>query len=150
MKRLNVISYPDPRLKMESVEVESIDVDFIKDLEYTMYCEDGVGIAAIQVGVPQKIFLIDGRLVGQEDCLVFVNPVMSEVSAETRMVSEGCLSFPGRTIRTKRKAWVEVTALDINGQQFVLRGEGLLAQAMEHEYEHLIGVTLEDKVPKRM
>lgn len=107
----------------------------IQDMIDTMYEADGVGLAASQVGVLKRIFVIDTT---GEDLHVFINPEIIETSGEQEGY-EGCLSVPGKSGIVKRPNYVKVRALDENMEPFELEGEELLARAILHEYEHLDG-----------
>jgi|SRR5690606_10775631 len=152
MAVLDVVKYPDPRLREPTVEVQTIDEgirQLVADLTDTMYALNGAGIAAIQVGRMERIFLIDGKVAGGDDDappLVFINPEIVETGRGLALSEEGCLSFPGVFVDVKRPRWVKVRALDVNGQSFEIEGEGLLGRALQHEYDHLTGRLLVDLV----
>lgn len=116
----------------------------IKDMLDTMYAADGAGLAAPQVGVNQKIFVID---IG-EGPLIMINP--RTISKEgTDIDVEGCLSIPGKQAYVKRAASVEVEGLDEKGRPIRIKGEGLLARALQHESDHLDGVLFIDLVDEK-
>lgn len=139
-----IVLYPDPVLLAPTREVETVDDEIrwlVRDMVETMYNAPGVGLAANQIGVPLRIFIVD-LTVGEEPgaLRVFINPVIRETSG-SQVGEEGCLSFPDLTLDVERPAKATVEALDLNGEPFTLTVEGLLARAILHEYEHLDGKT---------
>jgi peptide deformylase len=149
MALLPIVKYPDPRLKQRAAPVESVDDEIrrlVDDMAETMYAAPGVGLAANQVGVLRRVFVID--ISSEEepsDLRVFINPEILEASG-TQLWEEGCLSFPGVTEEIRRAERVRVRALDRNGTPFELEAEGLLAVAIQHENDHLNGVVMLDKL----
>jgi len=137
--KLEIVKYPDERLRLKSEPVSNINKNFIEQLAYTMFFNKGLGISAIQVGRPEQIFLVDGMLWDRKDYMVFINPEITFESPEKISVEEGCLSFPGLFIKVKRAKEVHVKALDINGNEFSIVGNNLIAQVLQHEYDHLTG-----------
>lgn len=152
MAVLDVVKYPDPRLREPTVEVQTIDEgirQLVADLTDTMYALNGAGIAAIQVGRMERIFLIDGKVAGGDDDappVVFINPEIVETGRGLALSEEGCLSFPGVFVDVKRPRWVKVRALALSGESFEIEGEGLLGRALQHEHDHLTGRLLVDLV----
>lgn len=140
-----VLRYPDPRLRLESVSVTAVTNEvrtLIEDMAETMYAARGVGLAAPQIGENVRIFVIDiGKL------QVFINPVLVRSGAKVAS-NEGCLSFPGIFEEVSRSEQVKVSALNADGVEFELTADGLLAMAIQHENDHLDGVLLVDKVSK--
>ena len=118
----------------------------IKDMFETMYDDNGVGLAAPQVGILKRLFVIDcfDGEEGASDPYVFINPEILETRGEVTD-SEGCLSIPGRFAPVPRPEWVKVRALDKNMQPFELEAEGLLARCICHENDHLDGILYVDK-----
>lgn len=147
MKR-DILIWPDPRLKEKSKEVTDFGPKFqtlVDDLFETMYGADGVGLAAAQVGVHQRLLVIDTspREEGQTP-LVFVNPVITSATGKA-VYTEGCLSVPGEYEDTGiRASHVTCKALDRHGKPFEVKAEGLLAIAIQHEMDHLEGVLFVD------
>lgn len=134
----------DPILRKKSREITKIDdriKTLISDMAETMYENEGVGLAAPQVGVLRRVVVID---VG-EGLLELINPEIIEKRGESIDV-EGCLSIPGRAGKVKRPEYVKVKYLDINGKEQFVEGEGLLARALCHEIDHLNGVLFIDKM----
>ena len=133
----------DPILRQKAKPVEKITrriIQTLKDMEETMYAADGVGLAAPQVGILQRMFVVD---VG-DGPLHLINPVI--VSAEGSDIDrEGCLSFPGLYGYVERAARVRLHALDPKGKSVRIEAEGLLARALQHELDHLDGILFIDK-----
>jgi peptide deformylase len=144
-----ILHYPDPRLRVPGKKVSAMTEDIrrlVDDMAETMYAAPGVGLAATQIGEPYQIFVVDCAAEGEKsDFRVFVNPEI--VSTEgTRMYEEGCLSFPTAREEIERADKVRVRAQDREGQWFELEAEGLLATAIQHEYDHLQGVLMIDRL----
>lgn len=142
-----ILHYPDARLREPGKKVEILSAELrqlIDDMAETMYAAPGVGLAATQVGAPWQVFVVDCAADGEpSDLRVFVNPEI--LSAEGRTASdEGCLSFPGAREEVERAEKVRVRAQDEDGNCFELDAEGLLAIAIQHEYDHLQGVLMID------
>jgi len=138
MAVLPILTYPNPLLRYKARRVRNIDGSIqrlIGDMIETMHHAQGVGLAAPQVGVPLRVAVIE--LPG-EKTISLVNPQIVKRSGE-RMVEEGCLSVPGYRGEIKRSLRVTVKGLDRSGREVRLKGEGLLAQALEHEIDHLNG-----------
>jgi peptide deformylase len=152
MAVLDIVTYPDPRLREPTFEVKAIDegiVQLVQDLTATMYAQNGAGIAAIQVGRFERIFLIDGRVAtGLEEAepLVFINPEVVETGKGLTVSEEGCLSFPGVFVEIKRPRWAKLRAMNVAGEIFEWEGDGLLGRALQHEYDHLTGKLMIDLV----
>jgi peptide deformylase len=144
-----ILEYPDPRLREVGKPVQQVDDEIrtlCEDMAETMYAAPGVGLAATQIGVPLRIFVIDIAAEDEpSDLRVFINPEIYEKDGVLTW-NEGCLSFPGISEEIKRANHVRVRALDVNGKPFDLEAEGLLAVAIQHENDHLDGVLMIDKV----
>lgn len=144
-----ILVYPDPRLREVAEPVASVDDSIrqlVEDMAETMYSAPGVGLAANQIGVLKRIFVIDIADEDQpSDLKVFINPEILEATG-TQTYQEGCLSFPGGSEDIKRAERVRVRALDASGKPFELEAEGLLAVAIQHENDHLDGVLMIDKL----
>lgn len=149
MAILPILSYPDPVLKQVAEPISEVDDEIrrlAEDMAETMYDAPGVGLAANQVGVLKRIFVIDiADDESPSDLRVFINPEILELDGE-QVYEEGCLSFPGAAESIKRAATVKVRALDLQGNSFTLEADGLLAVAIQHENDHLNGVLMIDKV----
>lgn len=147
----SILRYPDARLREKSQDVSAFDDGLrhlVSDMSETMYAANGAGLAAIQVGVPLRLFIIDGPVAGGADDAVpqvFINPEIVSLSDESQTGDEGCLSFPGIYVPVKRGMRARVRALDIDGNTFEVEGDGLFARAMQHENDHLIGRLLIDQ-----
>jgi peptide deformylase len=140
MPLLPILHYPDPRLHKRAAPVERVDDrirQLIRDMAETMYAAPGIGLAATQVDIHERVIVID---ISEDhtDLRTFVNPVIVEAEGEAEY-EEGCLSVPGVFDRVTRAARVKVRALDPEGEPFVLEAEGLLAICIQHEIDHLEG-----------
>ena len=149
MAVLEILEYPDPRLREVAKPVEKVTAEIrqlAEDMAETMYAAPGVGLAAPQVGVGLRIFVID---IADEDepsdLRTFINPEITKTDG-SQMWNEGCLSFPGVSEEIKRAERVVVRALDAKGKPFELEADGLLAVAIQHENDHLNGVLTIDKL----
>lgn len=138
----------DPILRTPAAGVEQLDHDLrtlVVDMFETMYAEDGVGLAAPQIGVGRRIIVVDPRLEGVEP-LALVNPTIVAASQEKDKAEEGCLSIPGIVDVVERSTAVEVEATDPAGRPLRIEAEGLLARILLHEVDHLDGVLFVDRV----
>ncbi len=138
---LPILKYPDPRLQRVARPVAAVDDALravIGRLFATMYHAKGIGLAATQVDIHQRLVVID---VSEErnEPLVLINPVLEWASPETRKGDEGCLSVPGIYDGVERALAVRVRALDAQGQSRLIEAEGLLAVCIQHEMDHLMG-----------
>ena len=136
----------DEILKKKSREIETIDEKLqtlIDDMIDTMHKYNGVGLAAVQVGILKRVFVVD--LYDDKGTMAFINPVILKTKGE-REVEEGCLSFPNQFAKVIRPSEVTVKALDRDGKEYKLIGKGLLAQAISHEVDHLEGILFVDKI----
>lgn len=140
MAILNILKYPDERLHTIAKPVNEIDEriqTLVKDMAQTMYEAPGIGLAATQVDVHERVVVIDVSE-KQDDLLVLINPeIVSKVGETT--YEEGCLSVPGIYDTVTRSEAVTVKAFDENGQEFSLDADGLLAICIQHEIDHLDG-----------
>lgn len=148
----SILRFPDPVLREKCKPVDKIDDEvrqLVADMADSMYAANGAGLAAPQVGVPLRIFVIDGHVAGNGENappVVFINPEVTWVSEETQTGDEGCLSFPGIFVPVKRGLKARCKATDLEGNVFEAEGEGLYARAMQHETDHLNGRLLIDQV----
>ena len=144
-----ILRYPDKRLRDKALPVAVVDDEIRKlcdDMAETMYAAPGVGLAAPQIGVSKRIFVIDIASADEKsDLRVFINPEFVAREGET-VWEEGCLSFPGIHEEVQRAAKVTVRAIGLDGNAFELTAEGLLAIAVQHEYDHLEGTLMVDRV----
>jgi peptide deformylase len=137
---MKILKYPHPCLTKKCKELQRIDkavVDRVAEMFQTMYEARGVGLAAPQVGWDARLFVINAN--GEKDGeMVFVNPVIVEAEGAVNE-EEGCLSVPGINMRVGRAERVRVKAFDLNGRQFEVESDGLLAIALQHESDHIDG-----------
>lgn len=143
MSVYTVLLLPDEILRMKAKPVDKITdgvrrvLDNMRD---TLYAENGVGLAAPQIGVSKRLVVIDTG----DNYMELINPVILKQEGEQTAV-EGCLSIPGMSGLVKRAAVVSVKALDRNGNEFTVDGSGMLARALQHEIDHLNGIVFTDK-----
>jgi peptide deformylase len=148
----DVVVWPDERLRQKTVPVATVDDRvraLYRDLCDTMYAENGLGIAALQIGDPTAMFIVEPKLAGRAESdppVAFINPEVVWTSDEMQKSDEGCLSFPEIYIQVERPLRARVRATGIDGKVFELEGEGLLARCLLHEYDHLTGKLLVDFV----
>ena len=148
----NIITVPDDTLKKISSPIENVgdkEKELIKDLFETMYNSNGIGLAAVQVGILKRILVID--ISGKDEKkqpLSFINPVIKTVSDETSVYEEGCLSIPNTFIEIERPKTCEVEFIDINGKVKNLKCDGLLSTCLQHEINHLDGKLIIDHLSK--
>ena len=141
MAKLDILRYPDPRLHKVARPVDAVDArirQLVDDLLETMYDAEGVGLAATQVDQHERVIVIDTSDAHDEP-LVLINPELIEKSDERTVSDEGCLSVPEIYERVERHARVRVRALDRSGTAREFEAEGLLAIAVQHEMDHLLG-----------
>ena len=148
MSRREVRLLGDPVLRTRAEPVAAVSDAtraLIADMFETMYAEEGVGLAAPQVGVGERVIVIDSH---EEDSEPFalVNPVILEASKETDRAEEGCLSIPGLKELVERPWRVAVEGLNPKGEPFLVEAEGLLARILQHEIDHLDGILFLDRV----
>jgi peptide deformylase len=142
MPILPIVKFGDPVLETPTRRVDQITDEIrtlVRDMVETMYAAPGVGLAATQVGVPLRVAVIDTSVGEEPDALiVMINPEVTEQTGQ-QIEEEGCLSIPGYTEYLERPLWAKIRALDLDGKEFTLEGEGLLARAFCHETDHLDG-----------
>lgn len=141
MALLPILRFPDPRLHTVAKPVEQVDErirTLVKNMAETMYAAPGVGLAATQVDVHERVVVIDVSEEGDE-LMVLINPVITWKSEELQVYEEGCLSVPGIFDKVERADSIRFTALDENGQQYEREVDGLLAVCVQHELDHLDG-----------
>jgi peptide deformylase len=140
MPLLPILHYPDPRLHTVAAPVAQVDDrirQLVKDMAETMYAAPGIGLAATQVDVHERLLIIDISE-ARDQLQVFINPEIVESSGEIE-TEEGCLSVPGIYDKVRRAERVQVRALNTQGEIFTLQAEGLLAVCIQHEIDHLDG-----------
>lgn len=144
-----ILHYPDARLRQKAQRVETVTPAIkalIDDMAETMYAAPGVGLAATQIGEPHQVFIVDVAADDEpSNLLVFINPEIVQHTGE-QVGPEGCLSFPGISEDIKRATTITVRAQDKEGKTFELTADGLLAVAIQHEYDHLEGVLMIDRM----
>jgi peptide deformylase len=141
MARLDILRYPDPRLHTVALPVAEVDERIrrlVDDMLATMYEAEGVGLAATQVDVHERVIVIDVSD-ARDTAIVLINPELVERSEEMILGDEGCLSVPDIYDKVQRHARVRVRAADRSGQVRELDTEGLLSVAVQHEMDHLLG-----------
>lgn len=148
MALLDILHYPDPRLHTVAKPVEVVDDrirQLVKDMAQTMYDAPGIGLAATQVNVHERVIVID-LSEEQNDLMVLINPEIIWRSDEEQSYEEGCLSVPGIYETVKRAAQIKVKTLDENGQEKTIEADGLLAVCIQHEMDHLAGRVFVEKL----
>ena len=152
MAILDIITLPDPRLKLVSEPVTEVNDEIrrlLDDMLETMYDAPGIGLAAIQVGVPKRIVTIDLSREGEEKApMCLVNPEIVWTSEELSTYQEGCLSVPEQYDDVERPAKVKVKYLDRDGKAQEVEADGLLATCLQHEIDHLNGVVFVDHLSR--
>lgn len=157
MTILPIVEVPDPRLKTVSEPVDEVTDEMralVSDMFATMYDAPGIGLAAIQVGVPQRILVIDLQEEEDDegepikDPRVFINPELIDPSEELRTYEEGCLSVPDQFADVERPDSVSARWLDENGKQHEERLEGMIATCLQHEMDHLEGILFIDHLSR--
>jgi peptide deformylase len=141
MAILEILEFPDSRLRTIAAEVTQVTDEtrrIIKDMFDTMYAAPGIGLAATQVNVHQRIVVID-LSEDKTEPLVFINPQVTVLDGDLEKMQEGCLSFPGFYEEIERIEHCEIKAIDKDGQPFTIEAEGLLAVCIQHELDHLDG-----------
>lgn len=149
MARLPLVYYPDKVLKVRAAEITEINqeiADLVRDMAETMYASSGIGLAAPQVDRSLRLMTVD--VDPDEDgasLMHFINPVIVEAHGRTTY-EEGCLSFPGITADVKRRDSIRVQAFDVSGSPIDLEADGLLSICIQHELDHLNGITFVDRL----
>ena len=146
-----IITEPNKILRQISKPVENVgkqEHQLMNDMLDTMYDANGIGLAAIQVGIPKRIIVMDIGKEGKKEPRYFVNPVIVSKDPIKSMHEEGCLSVPEQFAEIDRPSKCEVEYLDYNGKKQLLKAEGLLATCMQHEMDHLEGILFIDDLAK--
>ncbi|MDB5555514.1 MAG: def1 [Rhizobium sp.] len=147
-----LIILPDPVLRQVSSPIAQVDDAVRKlsdDMLETMYDAPGIGLAAIQVGIPKQMLVIDLHKEGEErQPQIFINPEILRSSDERSAYEEGCLSIPDYYAEVERPAKVTVKYIDISGKEQIVEAEGLLATCLQHEVDHLNGVLFIDYISR--
>ena len=141
MAKLEILRYPDPKLHTVAKPVQEIDDrirTLVADMLETMYDANGIGLAATQVNVHERVVVMDVSE-SRNEPIVLINPTITWMSAERIKGEEGCLSVPGIYDGVERAAAIKVTAQDADGNHQEMEAEGLLAVCIQHELDHLMG-----------
>ena len=148
----DIITVPNETLKKISEPIEKIGINeknLIKDLFETMYHSNGIGLAAVQVGILKRVLVIDVSTKNEKKTpLCFINPVIRKLSDETSIYEEGCLSIPDTFIEIERPKICEIDYIDENGENKNLKCDGLLSTCLQHEINHLDGKLIIDQLSK--
>ena len=147
-----ILTEPNNLLRQISKPVENVGKEeqkIMDDMLETMYSANGIGLAAIQIGIPKRIIVMDiSKDENKKDPRYFVNPVIKNKDALKSTYEEGCLSVPNQFAEIERPKKCEVEYLDYNGQYKILKAEGLLATCIQHEMDHLEGILFIDYLSK--
>ena len=147
-----ILTEPNKILRQVSKNLDKVGDEertLMNDMLDTMYDAPGIGLAAIQIGVPKRIIVIDiSRDEGQKNPMYFVNPVIKKKNEEKSKYEEGCLSVPDQFAEIERPNTCEVEYLDYEGKKQLLKAEGLLATCIQHEMDHLEGILFIDYLSK--
>jgi peptide deformylase len=137
-----IVKYGDPGLREKSLPVTEVNQDIkdlVSDMADTLKIAQGLGLAAVQVGVLKRVFIVDLSAIDINATLrVFINPEIIETRGQIEL-EEGCLSFPGIYQNCTRPAWIKIRALGLDGREFEFEADGMAARAVLHEYDHLEG-----------
>ena len=156
MSILPILEVPDPRLKTISTPVEVFDDDLkqlVDDMFETMYAAPGIGLAAIQVGIPKRLLVIDLQDENEDgetvrNPRIFVNPVILDPSEDQSLYNEGCLSVPDQYAEVERPATIRARWQDVDGKVHEEAMEGLMATCLQHEMDHLEGILFIDHLSR--
>jgi len=147
-----ILTAPDPRLQAVSTDVEKVDAEIRKlvdDMAESMYAADGIGLAAVQIGVPKRVIVIDlDQKEGKKNPRAFINPKIIWASEEMAVFEEGCLSVPEIWDDVERPARIKAEYLDLDGKKVELEADGMLATCLQHEMDHLNGVLFIDHLSR--
>jgi peptide deformylase len=147
-----LIILPDPLLRQVSVPIEKVDSELLAladDMLETMYDAPGIGLAAIQIGVPRRLLVVDIAREGEEkNPQIFINPEIVRSSDELSVYEEGCLSIPEYYAEVERPAAVTIKHIGRDGKEHLVEADGLLATCLQHEIDHLNGVLFIDHISR--
>ena len=147
-----ILTEPDPLLRQVSTPVENVGEEerkLMDDMLETMYAAPGIGLAAIQIGIPKRIIVMDiSKEDGKKEPRYFVNPVIKNKDPLKFTYEEGCLSVPNQFAEIDRPSKCEVEYLDYYGKKKLLKADGLLATCIQHEMDHLEGILFFDYLSK--
>ena len=142
-----IITEPNEILRQVSKPVSSVGKEerkLMDDMLETMYAANGIGLAAIQIGIPKRIIVMDISKNGEKNPMYFVNPIIKQKNSVNSIYEEGCLSVPNQFAEIERPNKCEVEYLDFDGKKQLLKAEGLLATCIQHEMDHLEGILFID------
>ena len=152
MATRTIITEPNKLLRQVSKPVSKVGKEeqkLMKDMLETMYAANGIGLAAIQVGIPKRIIVMDiCKKENKKEPRYFVNPIIKNKNSDKATYEEGCLSVPNQFAEVDRPSKCEVEYLDYNGNKQLLKAEGLLATCIQHEMDHLEGILFIDYLSK--
>ena len=146
-----ILVEPNKLLRKVSQPVKEINKEIqslMNDMLETMYAANGIGLAAIQIGIPKRIIVMDISKDGQKNPMYFINPTIKNKDKEKTTYEEGCLSVPDYFAEVDRPKYCEVEYLDYNGENKILEADGLLATCIQHEMDHLEGILFIDYLSK--
>ena len=147
-----IITEPNKILRQVSKPVAMVsesEQKLMDDMLDTMYAAKGIGLAAIQIGIPKRVIVMDiSKDQDKNEPMYFVNPIVKNKNIEKSIYEEGCLSVPGQFAEVERPSKCEVEYLDYYGQKKILKAEGLLATCIQHEMDHLEGILFIDYLSK--
>jgi peptide deformylase len=155
MTILKIVTTPDPMLKVKSEFVDKIDASvqhLMDDMLESMYAAKGAGIAAVQVGILKRIFILDfgkeenGAV--QDNPIFFINPEILYLSDEQQIYQEGCLSFPGGFCDMVRPKKVKIKYQDYYGKEQVMEADDWMSRGIQHEFDHVEGITMVDRMSR--
>ena len=151
MTSRKIITEPDKILRQVSSPVKSVgdyERKIMDDMLETMYDANGIGLAAIQIGIPKRIIVIDLKIENKKSPLYFINPVINNKDNLKATYEEGCLSVPNQFAEIDRPKKCDVEYLDYEGEKKILKAKGLLATCIQHEMDHLEGILFIDYLSK--
>ena len=146
-----IITEPNEILRQVSKPVQTVGNEerkLMDDMLETMYAANGIGLAAIQIGIPKRIIVMDISKDGKKNPMYFVNPIIKNKDKEKITYEEGCLSVPDYFAEVDRPKYCEVEYLDYDGKNKILKADGLLATCIQHEMDHLEGILFIDYLSK--
>jgi peptide deformylase len=147
-----ILTAPDPRLQAVSTDVEAVDAEIrelVDDMTDSMYAAEGIGLAAVQIGVAKRVIVIDlDQKEGNKNPRAFINPKITWASEEMAVFEEGCLSVPEIWDDVERPARIKAEYLDRDGKKQLLEADGLLATCLQHEMDHLNGILFIDHLSR--
>jgi peptide deformylase len=147
-----ILTEPNKLLRQISKRVEKVGEEerrLMNDMLDTMYAANGIGLAAIQIGIPKRIIIMDiSKDANNKKPMYFINPVIQQRATSKSTYEEGCLSVPDQYAEIERASKCEIEYLDYNGEKKILKAEGLLATCIQHEMDHLEGILFIDYLSK--